>query len=238
MISIAICDDSSISLEIAAQMCAVAVEKATSRPYKIDLFTSALDLLTKVETDGPYDITLLDIVMPGLTGMEAARDMRSMYSDSILLFITAHDEFALDAFGLHADGYLMKPYDADKFNEAILRCVKRIPVEDEGALTIKSHRRRVKIPYSRIMYTEPSGHNQNIILEDGSVEHVRSSATALFDVLKEDARFFKMGGSHIVNLDKISRVSGQEACLTDGTRLPVPTRSAGALSKALDARTS
>ena len=237
MLSIAICDDSSISLEIAAQMCAVAVEKATSRPYKIDLFTSALDLLTKVETDGPYDITLLDIVMPGLSGMEAARDMRAMHSDSLLLFITAHDEFALDAFGLNADGFLMKPYDADKFNETISRCIKRMPDEDEGALTIKSHRNRIIIPYNSIMYTEPSGHNQNIILEDGGIEYVRSSATALFDLLKVDARFFKMGGSRIVNLDKVAGISGSEVCLADGTRLPVPTRSASALAKALDART-
>ncbi|GAB6098460.1 LytTR family DNA-binding domain-containing protein [Halanaerocella petrolearia] len=79
-----------------------------------------LQALELVKTQEP-DLILLDIQMPGKTGMEVAQEIKGMNNKPVVIFITAYDEYALEAFGVEAVDYILKPYDKDRLLETIKR---------------------------------------------------------------------------------------------------------------------
>ena len=62
----------------------------------------------------PVDLALLDIDMPGMSGLQLAEKIRDISSHTSIIFITAFSEYALDAFDVHPSGYLLKPFDQQK----------------------------------------------------------------------------------------------------------------------------
>lgn len=65
------------------------------------------------------DVVLLDVRMPGMDGIEAARHLAELDPAPAVIFTTAYDDYALDAFAVHAVGYLLKPVRRDKLDEAL-----------------------------------------------------------------------------------------------------------------------
>ena len=80
---------------------------------EVEGFAGPLEALDWLENRTP-DIALLDIDMPGMNGLELARRIRDMHPDTAVIFLTGYSEYALDAFQLHASGYLMKPINREK----------------------------------------------------------------------------------------------------------------------------
>ncbi len=79
--------------------------------------------LQAVESCQEYkpDVVLMDIRMPGMDGLEAAEHISLMEKIPAIIFITAYDEYALDAFKVHAVDYLLKPVRADKLHDSLDR---------------------------------------------------------------------------------------------------------------------
>ena len=81
---------------------------------------NAEEAMTAVMQHDP-DIILLDIHMPGESGLQAARQLEALEDAPAVVFCTAHDQHALDAFGVNAAGYLLKPVRREKLLEALQR---------------------------------------------------------------------------------------------------------------------
>lgn len=73
----------------------------------------------------PADVILLDIQMPGMTGLEAARHIAALPDPPAIVFVTAYDEHALRAFELRALDYLLKPVRLERLREALSRVLSR-----------------------------------------------------------------------------------------------------------------
>jgi two-component system LytT family response regulator len=84
--------------------------------------------VVQVLADQPVDLLLLDIRMPGLDGFDAIRESR-MRKLPMIVFVTAYDRFAVDAFGVHAVDYLLKPIELARFREAMAAVKKRARME-------------------------------------------------------------------------------------------------------------
>lgn len=81
-------------------------------------------LLSFLENNEP-DIALLDIEMPGISGIEIGKRLRSKYSNLGIIFITAHPQFALEAFGMYALDYLIKPIDKERLVKSINMLIRQ-----------------------------------------------------------------------------------------------------------------
>jgi two-component system, LytTR family, response regulator AlgR len=81
------------------------------------------DALQKIEQTHP-DVVLLDIRMPGIDGLEVARHMVTIDEPPAVIFTTAYDEYALEAFKVHAVDYLLKPVRAERLIEALGKALK------------------------------------------------------------------------------------------------------------------
>lgn len=85
----------------------------------------ALQLIAALE----YDVVFLDIQMPGMSGTELAQAVRSLRPRTRVVFVTAHEEHALQAFELNAVDYLLKPISQDRFHETMRRLMGRPAAE-------------------------------------------------------------------------------------------------------------
>jgi two-component system response regulator AlgR len=88
----------------------------------------ALDLLQAQE----FDVVLLDIHLPGTSGLTLARQLKNLPQPPAVVFVTAHDQHALEAFELAAFDYLTKPVRRDRLHEALQRVVLRSQIPSTG----------------------------------------------------------------------------------------------------------
>ncbi len=116
--------------------------------------TEALRLLQQLEVDAVF----LDIQMPGLTGIELAQVLSRFRTPPAAVFVTAHDQHAVDAFELNAVDYVLKPVREERIAEAVRRVLavspqegpeEQVPVERGGVTRF--------VPVSRIRYVEAEG---------------------------------------------------------------------------------
>ena len=104
-------------------------EKVLPSETKFLSFSNPLQAL-KASKQENIDIAFLDIEMPGMTGIQLAKSLKKIYPLVNIIFVTAYDTYALDAYKLHASGYLSKPVHAEKIREEINHL--RYPVELTG----------------------------------------------------------------------------------------------------------
>ena len=105
----AICvDDEALVLQLVVSLC-------REMPLLTDVtgFQSAAEALASMEND-PADLAILDIDMPDMNGIELAMRVKELHPDTAVLFLTGYDKYALDAFSVHASGYLLKPVSREK----------------------------------------------------------------------------------------------------------------------------
>ncbi|MEG0664458.1 MAG: response regulator, partial [Clostridia bacterium] len=81
---------------------------------KVDKYDNPTLFLDYIEKNGGYDIVLLDICMPGISGTAVAHEIRDRHDKTEIIFVTTSDEFAVDAFALKAVHYLIKPYTPEE----------------------------------------------------------------------------------------------------------------------------
>jgi two-component system response regulator AlgR len=121
--------------------------------------TNGTEAITKLESF-PADVVLLDIRMPGPSGLEVAETIRKMPQPPAIIFCTAYDDYALDAFRVNAQSYLLKPISRQALEEALVNCRKLTKVQltalsgQDEVETISVHNGREKelLPLSEVYF--------------------------------------------------------------------------------------
>ena len=105
---------------------------AEARVSDVVTSSSATEAL-RILQEGAVDAVFLDIQMPGLTGLELAQVLSRFRSPPPVVFVTAHEQHAVEAFDLHAVDYVLKPVRADRLAEAVRRVVSAVDGATESA---------------------------------------------------------------------------------------------------------
>ncbi len=129
--------------------------------------------LTAIKSDTP-DIILLDIRMPGLDGMGLAKKIQQLDKCPFIIFTTAYSEHALEAFGVEAIDYLLKPIRGEKLADAIRKVRMRADQSAETPMLRATERDKVTlIPLNEILYFQAESKyvtaclsERNLLLED------------------------------------------------------------------------
>jgi DNA-binding LytR/AlgR family response regulator len=122
---IAICDDEEKVREILLRKVGAAFPEDP-----IDTFSSGEELLKASEVP---DILLLDIKMPGISGMEVAKALRERADKTVIIFITGEEQYVFDSFEVQAFHYLVKPFSDQKLEE-VLNKAKELITKEKGSL--------------------------------------------------------------------------------------------------------
>lgn len=219
MLRIAICDDDSNMVEAHAKVAEDIIKKC-KMVAEINTYTDSENLLYDITEDKYfYDLILLDIEMPGSTGMEVAEKVKPHLSNVKIIFITSHMEYAIDAFELSIFRYVPKNDIAKRLPTAIEDAIKLIQLEEGKVYTIQTSSRLEKIPYKEIYYIERDGKNASITSDSG-VSKVRKSLQQVYEELASE-EFIYIDRGCIVNIIHIMQVKDGMAVLKNGVILSI-----------------
>ena len=199
------------------------------------------------------DLVFLDIQMPELDGFGVLREAAAMECAGALplvVFLTAFEEFALDAFGVEAVDYLVKPVTEQRFDEAMRRVRRRLALPrtdgEAAAATVAAPRPadHLVIGTAQGQRVIPLDDVEWIAAEDyyvavyvGGRRHLLRESMTSLEARLDRARFVRVHRGAIVNIGRVREVrttSGDAVVvLRDGTRLPVSRRRRSALQAAL-----
>lgn len=221
MIRICVCDDEMEFRSTAERMLSQYME-AKAIPFEIYAFDGASDLTDDIENGVIYDVYLLDIYMPGMTGMNIATELRSRGVKSPIIFLTSSTDHALEAFGVDATHYLLKPYSPDNFHVAMDKAMASITSHRVDSIVLKVDNEYRSIPVSKIICCEAQDKYQRIYLEKEQNLLIRISGMELYKQLSEYECFHRCGRAHIVNLDYISRTTQDGVIFKNGKKLTLP----------------
>ena len=113
---IAICDDDSLVLqELSDLLNQYRIQNHSQLEY--DLYSCPLELVSQFEKGTHYDIVLLDVFMPGINGIQCAKDIRTMDNFVKIIFLTSSAEYAAESYSVSAYQYLLKPLQKEKLQE-------------------------------------------------------------------------------------------------------------------------
>lgn len=166
---------------------------------------SAEAALTAVRTTAP-DVVFLDVELPGASGLAAAPLLRDRGEPPAVVFVTAHERYAVDAFAVEALDYLLKPVDPER----LARVLERLRERAAGA----------PLPPARVPVVGPGG--RELLLDPAEIHYVRAEGdysrvhthdrsylcTAPLGELEErlGSPFARVHRSHLVNLAKVAAV--------------------------------
>ncbi len=219
MLRIAICDDEN-SAVMAHKQIAEECLMGTGSIGQIAVYTASDHLLYDITEDTFFfDLILLDIEMPGSTGMEIAAKVKPFLPNVKIIFITSHIEYAIDAFELSVFRYVPKNDIEKRLPAAIQDAIRLIQLEDGKTYTIQTNSRLEKIPYKEIYHIERDGKNASITAA-GGVSKVRKSLQQVFAELDAE-EFIYIDRGCIVNLIHIMQVKDGFAVLKNGESLPI-----------------
>lgn len=158
------------------------------------------------------DVIFLDVEMPKLNGMEAAKSLMELKKVPLIIFATAYPQFAAEAFRYEAVDYLLKPYDEEQLQQTIQRIEKQLrsPVENEtsklaGKLAVEEEGEIFYIEPKEILYMSRDDKVSRIITKSGEYE-VKTPLKDLENRLKPFS-FFRVHKSYLVNLSYVTRLT-------------------------------
>jgi two-component system LytT family response regulator len=213
------------------------------------------DALSAIERLRP-DVVFLDVQMPGCDGLQVVGKLPEA-DRPIIIFVTAHDRFAIDAFGLHATDYLLKPFDQARLLLALKRAGEQVRARQAGdlgarlqtllaeaapaakkppdRLAFKSDGRVVFVKPEDIMWVEAADNYVLVHVSDGTRLMLRDTLSALEERLGE-VDFARVNRSAIVRLDHVKELQptlhgDYTVVLRNGTRVPLSRSLRGRLEK-------
>lgn len=158
------------------------------------------------------DVIFLDVEMPKVNGMEAAKLLKSLKKPPLLIFATAYPQFAAEAFRYEAIDYLLKPFDESQIDETIKRLYKQLCTSEsteetkiKGKLAVEQDGELIYIDPADILYAFRDEKVSKIITKTNELDS-KISLKELESRLKP-FQFFRIHKSYIVNLEHITKLT-------------------------------
>ncbi len=223
MYFIALCDDDERELDIIEGFLTAYLELKEMEEYRIDRFRSAEELLAGItEKEYSPDLLLLDIFMSGKTGVEAAEELRRQECGTFIVFLTTSKEYALEAYGVDALQYLVKPLDKGRFFHAMEIVFQQMKKTEEEQIVMKVAGGGIRqMKPDDIVYCE-SQKNYQMLYFDTEECRVRMTARELWEMLEHFTQFSRCGRSYILNLNHVISVEKEEILLDNECRIFIP----------------
>lgn len=186
--------------------------------FHVGAFRDGADLVEAYRPD--WDILLLDIEMERMDGMTAARRIREVDAEVVIVFITSSPQYAVSGYSVGALSYLLKPVPYVAFEQEMSRCLTRLRQRERRHLmftTSDGARRRVDA--ADVLFIESVKRHLVIHTLDGDYSTVVTMRSMEAELAADG--FFRCNSGYLVNLRHVTGVDGSECRIRGGVRLQV-----------------
>lgn len=207
-------DDEPLALEV--------LESLLSRHPNLKLVRKCQNALEAMEwiKSNPVDVVFSDINMPGITGIDFAKAIHD--ARPVVVFTTAHQEYAAEAFEIEALDFLLKPISPDRFAKTVKRLEEYFELRgsktkenvelEEGHMFVKSDSKLLKVGYSEIQYVEAFADYVKIWISDEKRIVTLQTMKNMENGLPKD-KFIRVHRSYIVAIDKIESLQSNSVTI-------------------------
>ncbi len=224
MIGIALCDDCTDDIAKLAEYAELFEREHPEFPLQTQTFAAPSELVKYLDKNCGFDLYILDVVMPELTGIQLAKKIRERGERAEILFLTCSREYAVDAFSVHALGYLIKPVEKKSFDEELLRAIRKLTSKKEDEFTVKTKSGMRRIDLRELVMIESFNHTRVFTFSDGSKLESPVTLSELFEQLSGHDNFYMPHRAYIINLDHIAGITRYELTMFGNHHIPIPKK--------------
>ena len=221
MLHLALCDDDSTQLN---DMALLLREYAENRDIKPTYFTSAEELLQAVQTQGRFDIYLLDVVMPGMNGIELGQRLRDQKDAGLIVYLTTSSEFAVESYLVRAFHYLLKPIQKDQLFRVLDDAVSQLKKRGSETIFVRGKEASYGLALDDILFAESYNRAVRYHLADGrNIDSlsIRTSFHQEVKTLLERQYFVPCGASFVINLHHVAMLDKFGLVFKNGMQMPL-----------------
>lgn len=231
MLDIAICDDdNSFAGELEETLCRM--EKAYGLKFEIDVYQDGSSLVKAIMGGRRYDIICMDIQMPEMDGVEAARQIRKLDRAVELIYVTSYDSYMKEVFEVTPSGFIVKPLNQKEFEATFCR-VMRTVIGQDAYYRFRYKKEEYKLPLRNILYFTSDLRKTYIVEEGGCYMEYRKLNDISKNLGQESGLFVRIHKSYLVNYHHIVRFSYNTVKLSNGEVLPVSSHRKQAVNEQL-----
>lgn len=221
---ITICDDSIKDLLHTEKLLLKYKSLYPDKDFELEKFSDPSRLYQRISAGKLTDIYILDMLMPRRTGIDIGNLIRTSGRESVIIYITSSEDYALDAYGVHAVRYLLKPIDENRLFEALDYSFSYAKLRVDSLCLIKTKAGLLQRPYSKIEYVENAGRKLEVHMADGEILKslfIRKSFEEETSEIAAQRNFLQIHKSFLVNLDYVKQLTTDSIIMESGKRLPV-----------------
>ncbi len=172
------------------------------------------------DTRSKYDIYIVDIDMPEMSGFNLSARIMSYYPEAIIIFCTSYDHFVFDSFKLNAYFFVRKSFLETDMTTALHKYIKdRLKLQRYYPFQTDGY--AVKLLLTDIIYFEVSHNDLFIHMKDGTEYRERRTMKSVVKLLSF-ASFIQISQTFLVNVDYITKIENKQVCLSNGQKIGIP----------------
>lgn len=195
-------------------------------------FGSAEELLREYRPNR-FTVVFLDIFMDGMNGIDAARKIKEIDRDALIVFLTSSDEHMPNAWRLHVFEYVEKPVSEDKIFPVLDDILGRATPASVPRFTFSGNRTELSVPYDELVMVGTDTPNYLEVTDrSGETFQTRMTFAEASGILLKDERFLQLRRGVIVNMSYIREFDDELCYLTVAASVPITPRSRKKLEQA------
>lgn len=234
MLHIALIDDSELQLEISRQIVEDCLEQY-SLAGEVSCFSAGMDLYKAVKQGTLFDLFIMDIIMPDISGIELASHLRNMGANGHIVFLSSSQEYAVQSYDVKASYYLLKPIDREKFMRVLSSNLLELTEQQrDERISVNAESGVVQIRRDEILYVMADDRRPCYVLTGGRRVRGKALRGKFRDAvapLLQDPRFTECGLSCVVRLSAIDAADETGLLLRDGSTLYLSGTAASEIRK-------
>lgn len=221
---LALCDDDQNELKQAEQMLSSYLSVRPELDGSLACFCSPYDLGEQVSAQGGFHAYFLDVMMPGMNGIQLGERIRAAGDRAPIVYLTSSPDFAVASYSVRAYGYLLKPVQRPALEQLLEELTAQWQEETQRPIPVRTAAGATPVYPGDLMYMEVRGHAFLYHLSNGqTVKSIANQGTldAAAAPLLASPRFVKINRGQVVNMSYIASLSGNDFLLPDGTALHI-----------------
>ena len=225
MLKFAICDDNLDELRQTKILIEKYLDKRPELAVRLFPFSSPYEMLDETKESGGFDLYILDIIMPEISGIDLGKQLRENGDEGEIVYLSSSCDYAVDSYDAKAFFYLIKPVEEAKLFEVMDNAIKKLQEKTTQGITVHTHDGLCRVNFDDILYIEQIDRSIHYHLTDGNIVKtctIRKPFSSEVEPILSDNRFIVCGSSFVLNLHRIKSISKNEAVFSCGVSLSLP----------------